>query len=239
MKKGLFSTVVLVFFILGAPLSSQAQQRAMTADEVVAVASARTLPTAVTPAQQVALANVVTALKQGNTPKGNQLWTEFCKSYFDSRGKVADVNGFVQYVLHESYLVMNAMLNEYAQHVAYYNQLKQAIREHISGLRSRRAEALQQQLQRISVPALILAPTFQLNAPAIQSRGTSYMKPDQIQLEIAAWQTKLDQIVHDAELANTDLQNLLQKQQQTAQLLSNVSKMLYDTAMAVVRKVGG
>jgi hypothetical protein len=35
-----------------------------------------------------------------------------------------------------------------------------------------------------------------------------------------------------------DLQNILQKQQQTLQMMSNVSKMLYDTAMSVIRKMG-
>jgi hypothetical protein len=43
----------------------------------------------------------------------------------------------------------------------------------------------------------------------------------------------------DAQLANVDLQNILQKQQQTLQMMSNISKMLYDTAQSVVRKMGG
>jgi cytochrome c556 len=42
----------------------------------------------------------------------------------------------------------------------------------------------------------------------------------------------------DAQLANVDLQNVLQKQQQTLQMMSNISKMLYDTATAVIRKIG-
>ena len=37
---------------------------------------------------------------------------------------------------------------------------------------------------------------------------------------------------------NTDLQNILQKQQQTIQMMSNVSKMLSDTALAIIRKIG-
>ena len=43
----------------------------------------------------------------------------------------------------------------------------------------------------------------------------------------------------DAQQANVDLQNVLQKQQQTLQMLSTVSKTIYDTAMAVIRKIGG
>jgi hypothetical protein len=43
----------------------------------------------------------------------------------------------------------------------------------------------------------------------------------------------------DAQLANVDLQNVLQKQQQTIQMSSNISKMLHDTGMAITRKIGG
>ena len=43
----------------------------------------------------------------------------------------------------------------------------------------------------------------------------------------------------DAQLANVDLQNMLQKQQQTLQTMSNISKSLHDTAMSVIRKMGG
>jgi hypothetical protein len=49
----------------------------------------------------------------------------------------------------------------------------------------------------------------------------------------------LNAVGDDAQLANVDLQNILQKQQQTLQMMSNISKMLHDTAAAVIRKIGG
>ena len=49
---------------------------------------------------------------------------------------------------------------------------------------------------------------------------------------------QLSAVGDDAQLANTDLQNVLQKQQQTLQMMSNISKMLHDTAMAIIRKIG-
>ena len=52
-------------------------------------------------------------------------------------------------------------------------------------------------------------------------------------------QEHLNAIGDDAQLANVDLQNVLQKQQQMLQMMSNISKMLYDTAMSVIRKMGG
>jgi hypothetical protein len=56
---------------------------------------------------------------------------------------------------------------------------------------------------------------------------------------IRALDEKLNTVGDDAQLANLDLQNILQKQQQTLQMMSNISKMLYDTAMSVIRKAGG
>ena len=42
----------------------------------------------------------------------------------------------------------------------------------------------------------------------------------------------------DGQLENIDMQSALEKQQQTMQMLSNVSKMLHDTSMAIIRKIG-
>jgi hypothetical protein len=49
---------------------------------------------------------------------------------------------------------------------------------------------------------------------------------------------ELSTVGDDAQLANIDLQNTLQKQQQTLQTMSNVSKAAHDTAMAIIRKIG-
>jgi hypothetical protein len=53
-----------------------------------------------------------------------------------------------------------------------------------------------------------------------------------------SWEDALSAVGDDAQLANVDLQNMLQKQQQLIQTLSNTSKMLHRTAMAVIRKIG-
>ncbi len=62
------------------------------------------------------------------------------------------------------------------------------------------------------------------------------------ELEAVAGGTTLEESLSttgdDAQLAQIDLQNQLQKQQQTLQTMSNVSKMLHDTAMATIRKIG-
>jgi len=57
--------------------------------------------------------------------------------------------------------------------------------------------------------------------------------------EIAIWEEKLATISDDAQLAAIDLQNMLQKQQQALQMLSNISKSTHDTIMSIIRKIGG
>ena len=59
-----------------------------------------------------------------------------------------------------------------------------------------------------------------------------------LQKLLESWDEELQDVGDDAQLGNIDLQNALQKQQQTIQMLSNVSKMLHDTSMAVIRKIG-
>ena len=53
-----------------------------------------------------------------------------------------------------------------------------------------------------------------------------------------SWEGQLNSIGDEAQLANVDLQNVLQKQQQLLQMISNISKQVSDTAMSTIRKIG-
>ncbi len=48
---------------------------------------------------------------------------------------------------------------------------------------------------------------------------------------------QMNSVGDDAQLANIDLQNCLQKQQQTLQMMSNISKMMHDVAMSIIRNM--
>lgn len=93
--------------------------------------------------------------------------------------------------------------------VRYFNQVKKQIRAALA-----RARCVQATLTKASL--------------------TSDMAAHFSELE-----EKLKSVGDDSQLANVDLQNVLQKQQQTLQMMSNISKMLYDTALSVIRKLGG
>ena len=59
-----------------------------------------------------------------------------------------------------------------------------------------------------------------------------------LQKYIEQLEEDLQGVGDDGQLENVDMQNVLEKQQQTMQMLSNVSKMLHDTTMAIIRKLG-
>ena len=66
--------------------------------------------------------------------------------------------------------------------------------------------------------------------------GTGYTKAEH-EAYIQGLEELLNSVGDDAQLANVDLQNMLQKQQQTMQQMSNISKMLHDTAKAMIQNM--
>jgi hypothetical protein len=95
-----------------------------------------------------------------------------------------------------------------------------------------------------SLPSTIDSQAFaervnDLNALKASLRKAVAEVPEGAQKALLDSRGDLQAVGDDAQLANADLQNILQKQQQTLQMMSNISKMLYDTAQSVIRKMGG
>jgi hypothetical protein len=72
----------------------------------------------------------------------------------------------------------------------------------------------------------------------IQRQAEAQVKA-RTELEKARLSSRLHSIGDDAQLANVDLQNLLQKQQQMLQMISNISKAMHDTATSIIRNLKG
>jgi hypothetical protein len=60
---------------------------------------------------------------------------------------------------------------------------------------------------------------------------------EQIENYITELENAISKVGNDAQLANIDLQNALQRQQQSLQTISNLSKTVHDTAMAIIRRI--
>lgn len=170
----------------------------------------------------------------------------------------AELDVAVECVLREVYEESTEDLRDYAGRLRSANQRKKAVREYLAALRSLQttliSTARQRKVDIIQRPepdqsALAglmaeLATSYEVDDVAYGLGIPGRVPPDYVKtLEdlnryIRDLEEKLQSVGNDAQLANVDLQNMLQKQQQTLQMLSTISKQLHDTAMAVIRKIG-
>jgi hypothetical protein len=150
--------------------------------------------------------------------------------------KPADIYAIVKWVLRDSYLQASNDLKSYAEKVKAFNELKKRIRAEITRARTHRSKHSSKKQESLSAA---FTPDYRLRKDGL----ISARKPVRTKSSLAAYIDELEGLLastsEDEQLANVDLQNMLQKQQQTMQMLTNISKMLHDTAMAVIRKIGG
>jgi len=171
-----------------------------------------------------------------------------------------DVNALVQQVLREAYGQNTEDLRHYAEKVKHFNSQKEMVRGFLSDLRelstASREKAIGEGKTGDALDTAGLSGTGSFYSAGGAEAETAMMMGMPQSLSdlpagkevdslaklddyIKTWEDKLNSIGDDAQLANVDLQNMLQKQQQTLQMLSNISKALHDTAMAIIRKMGG
>jgi hypothetical protein len=124
-----------------------------------------------------------------------------------------NVEALVQWVLRASYLETQEDLRDFAEKVKYFNAVKKHVRE----------EKLRALVYKFSKDLESLCATGEMDLQMIIDRSDALV----------------DEVLEDAQLADVDLQTVLQKQQQILQMMSNISKMLHDTAASIIRKIGG
>ncbi len=162
-----------------------------------------------TGSQKRELSVIITSVKRKQLDSAQQRFQAFVEG-LNARKTAMDINELIMYVMHESYLETNKDLQFYAAKVKYFNELKKVVREHLTELRK-------------------VAVSIDDCGNEAKNSLDDYIKKVEENLRGHG---------DDAQLANIDLQNQLQKQQQMVQMMSNVSKLLHDTAMAVIRKIG-
>jgi hypothetical protein len=126
----------------------------------------------------------------------------------------------------------NRLLSQLSPPMQFWvsQQAQQIVRSRRFGLweEMRLNEAIRQKFSQTSPPA-----------SAELAAVTSILSFLALNDAIASIEEKLNTVGDDSQLANIELQNVLQKQQQCVQMISNISKMMQDTAMGVIRKIGG
>jgi hypothetical protein len=183
----------------------------------------------------------------------------------DEEGVIGKASGsedptvLVEMVLRQAYVEATEDLRAYAEKVRKINKSKKALRDYLAALRNFKSNvlsaargrgvdlsrgnekdvaALAALLEEYAAPRVVSEIEYELSLPDRIPPAT-VKTIDSLENEIARREEQLNSLGDDAQLANVDLQNVLQKQQQTLQMMSNISKMLHETAMAVIRKMGG
>lgn len=145
-----------------------------------------------------------------------------------------DVNPLVQSVMRASYQQQEEELNKLKDKVQYNNEMKKKIRDEQDKVHKAIISPGSASIIRMNIEIGKVTPTI------IFSHNAGIVKTEQERQDYLRYlQAKLNAVGEDAQLANMDLQNALQKQQQSVQMLSTISKLLSDAAMETVRKMGG
>jgi len=192
------------------------------------------------------LINVVREIKKGNNTAASKEWQKAI-SGLPRATAGQDINALIQWVMRESYIENLQDLEMNKKKVSFYNKQKQQIRDNITQMRKleqQRTRALRGKRapknEKIQVKQIDLqrVPKFQSGRSANLLTKSLAMNKAQYEAYLKSLEQKLGTVGEDAQLANIEMQNSLQKSQQMLQSMSNVSKMMYDTAILTIRKIG-
>jgi hypothetical protein len=154
------------------------------------------------------------------------------------RSRGINVDSAVQNILSEARLEADRQVNLARNKVQFYSTLKRNIGDELN-----RTKAILSEVQKTKTPKAVQRKVFELrpgtHGEIVMQQKEVILTQVQIGQYINELEDKLNSVGDDSQLANVDLQNALQKQQQLIQMISTISKILSDTAMCVIRKIGG
>jgi hypothetical protein len=180
--------------------------------ELLIVESSMTREPNLGPTMQWHLSGVILALIEEDAFSAEQYMKGFVRSTKNSQIPL-DINEVIQWVIRQSYLETNRDLSYLASKVKYFNDLKKTIRDE------------QLEVERIRDLE---------NCIPGGTAGNICTDSEALFLALAS---QLQTTSNDAQLAHIDIQNALQTRTQYLTLVSNMTKLMHDTAMSVIRNV--
>ena len=192
----------------------------------------------VTRVEKVALRRVSEWLRRKNRSSAVLDWERIIVA-IKERGAEPDVAQLSAWVVNRVYLSRSPELKPLTDNVRFREQQREAVyasKEHLESVKAT-AETEGVPNDR-TIRSIALAEN---RTPGVRAVETSEPIPATVESvadELAKIVVLCSKADENVELAALDLQNALRQQQQTLQTMSNVSKLLHDTAMAVIRKIG-
>jgi len=198
--------------------------------------SRASLPPNLIPAQKAKIDQVVAALRARREAEAKQAWSEFVGSYIAVPANKQKLASVIDAILREAIVAPEELPGlQGLQELRELQELRKAIRGYLRELRTLAAECKRGAQQ---VQPLVLQRTPDGGERAVIGPART-MNCKELRSEMERWEAMRDLKSDSAQMAEVDLQEMLQKQQRTLQMMSQISKMLYDTAMSVIRKIGG
>jgi hypothetical protein len=182
---------------------------------------------------------VVDALRAGDEAGALEAWAMVIELQPPQARRATEMMALAGLVLRRAYLETTADLAGYAERVSFFNALRKRVRDALRATREAVAAAAAAGAKVVEVPSLLVRTEFAAGRSPVLARTMIEVDLTEARARIRKLEEVLQTVGDDAQLANIDLQDALQKQQQTLQTMSSISKMLHDTALAVIRKIGG
>jgi hypothetical protein len=218
-------------------VSSSQPNPSLDAEALGQIAAAARLSASVQRQERVLLTRVSERLRHKNRAGAMQDWEQAIR-LMRGRGATPDVDELTNWVLNKAYLEGSPDLKMRAEKVRFYNDQKDAVYASRAEL-----ERLRATLRRRNAPTtatirpVTLNPTFRPGARAVSLGAPKPATIESVVPELQGIVVLCSKADENAEMAQIDLQNALQKQRQTLQTMSNVSnvsKMMHDTAKAII-----
>ncbi len=215
--------------------SCHTQSRRSLAGVISILDTASDRPAGMTSEQSELLDRVLAEIKAGKRENTQENWEKFVKAVRKAKSSV-DSSAAARYVIRESYAGELRELKNKADRLRHINQTKKLLRLHLTELRE-----VASQLDagsRVKIDSLDGLPIFRPGRRAYTIWQQKTFDREELREHIAELEEQLEHLGNDRQLANIDVQQLSQRLQQLLQMMSHLSKMLHDTEMNIVRKLG-
>jgi hypothetical protein len=197
-------------------------------------AAGRDLRPVLTLRQRAQLERVIAEARAERTAAMTTAWETLIEDVIRS-GRRVDPSELALQVLRESILEKSADKKHHLQRLRTRNQQADAVAAMLSEIADASRNLAEKEAAEVALPDPRRTVLTATATRIVLQPKRRVSRPD-LDAAVAFWEQKLGEVGDDAELANIDLQNLLQNQQQVLAMLSNISKVLHDAAMAVIRK---
>lgn len=253
------AVVVLANLLAVAPETARSNSASAThvrggdiyGDMIKKVAVARPPQIRMSGSQSAELSKVIQLAGAGNVSAATESWkalvTSIANTNKDSSSAVlqGQLSQLVYWVLHESYRATVYDLYRLANKSEYYTEQKNGVRQYLEELRNalkssaNSGNKLAVPVKMLSIKAFSPDRNGAASSAPISFSSETVNSVGELESYIEALDNKLQTVGDDSQLANIDMQNMLKKQQQKLQIMSNAIKQFQDTAMAIIRKIGG